>query len=105
MQASPSPILAARLPGVFGPLGSWNPLLSPAVVEILRVAVAVAVVALSATEAGFTKQVGGSFAGKGETLHVKPTEPAKPPVPVSVIERASLAYSSHRWHALKINHL
>jgi hypothetical protein len=45
----------------------------------------VVVVALSATEDGFTKQAGGSFTGRGETLHVKLTELAKPPVPVSVI--------------------
>ena len=43
------------------------------------------VVALSATENGKTKQAGGSFAGKGETLHVKPTEPVKPFVPVTVM--------------------
>ena len=35
------------------------------------------VVALSATEDGFTKHVGGSFTGKGETLHAKLTEPVK----------------------------
>ena len=70
---------------MFGSLGSWNPLLRPAVVEILRIAVAVVAVALSATEGGLAKQVGGSFAGMGETLHVKLTEPVKPPFPVSVI--------------------
>jgi hypothetical protein len=85
MQASASPVLAARLPGLFGPLGSWNPLLRPAVVEILSVAGALVVVALNATEAGLREQVGGSFAGRGDTLHVKLTVPAKPPVPVSVM--------------------
>ena len=54
-------------------------------VEILRDAVAVVVVALSATEDGFTKQVGGSFTGTGETSHAKLTERAKPPEAVAVI--------------------
>jgi hypothetical protein len=55
------------------------------VVEIFRAAVALVVVALSDTENGKTKQVGGSFTGTGETLHVKLTVPAKPPVPVTVM--------------------
>jgi len=39
--------------------------------------VAVVAVALSVTEGGFTKHVGGSFTGTGETLHAKLTEPVK----------------------------
>ena len=85
MQASASTVLAAKLPGVFGLLGSWNPLLSPAVVAILSVTGTLVVMALNVAEGGLSEQVGGSFAGRGETLHVKLTVPAKPPVPVSVI--------------------
>jgi hypothetical protein len=44
------------------------------------------VVALRVTENGNTKQVGGSFTGAGKTVQVKLTEPAKPPVPVTVID-------------------
>jgi hypothetical protein len=51
----------------------------------LRFAVALVVVASRSTEAGTTPQMGGSLAGTGETLQVKLTVPAKPPVPVTVI--------------------
>ena len=60
-------------------------LFRPAVVAILSATLAVAVVVLSAAEDGFTKQVGGSFAGAGETLQLKLTVPVNPSVPMSVM--------------------
>ena len=54
-------------------------------VAILSVTGTLVVVALNVAEAGLREQVGGSFAGRGETLHVKLTVPAKPAVPVTVI--------------------
>lgn len=85
MQHSASPPLAANQRGLLGLFSGRNSVLAPAVVEILRLAVALAVVVSIATEDGLKKHTGGSFAGRGETLQVKLTEPAKPPLPVTVM--------------------
>jgi len=85
MQQSASPPLAANQLGELGLLSGRNSLRAPAMVEILRFAVALVAVGSSESKDGLKKQTGGSFAGRGETLHVKLTEPAKPPLPVTVI--------------------
>jgi hypothetical protein len=85
MQHSASPPLAANQLGLLGLFSGRNSVLAPAVVEILRLEVALVVAVSRATEDGLMKQTGGSFTGSGATLQVKLTEPAKPPLPVTVM--------------------
>ena len=63
MQQSASPPLAANQLGVLGLLSGRNSLPAPAMVEILRFAVALVAVGSSESEDGLKKQIGGSFAG------------------------------------------
>jgi hypothetical protein len=70
---------------LFGGVQGRSALLALAAVEIFRLAFAVVVVALSATENGKTKQLGASFSGTGAMRHVKETEPVKPFFPLAVM--------------------
>ncbi len=85
MQASAAPAPAPNQTGPFGRPSGLSELLRMPVVEIWRVAGAAVVLVLSVTEAGVNEHVGGSDIVEGDALHVRRSDPAKPPDPVTVI--------------------